>query len=141
MKKYLWIILALVSACLTMGILFLNRKITGGIPAGITIAYLIIPLLFCVYCFRQNIWSKKALVQSIVGLLLYAVIVGIFELFFYHYGTSYLTPAGNSYTSYGLNAMYPFPGFLFLFLAFIFGFGIRMVGEMIMHPIKKCIQK
>ncbi len=100
------IIISIIAALVSFLILEFRKNLGDSLSVS-RIAYLYTPLilagLIIVYYYR----TKKFIIQLLIGLFVYWVFMTGFELIAFKVWEINITPAGDTYTRYELNALYP----------------------------------
>lgn len=79
---------------------------------------------------KEKLWN--------IGLALgsFFIILSALSPFAFQYWVTYVTPAGNTYTRYGLDALYPFLGIFIVLIAFIVGLVVVLTQDVFRRVVK-----
>lgn len=136
------IIFGTVAALFSYVLLVVGRR-SSFRTTGEIVAYFVIPavlVLMIIFVYQQ----QKLLWQLSVGFLVYWLLMTGVDVLIYKPWEVFTTPAGDTYTRYGLDAMYPQFGFnicmaaiiVALLVAYIFAFAKRVSDKYYASHIK-----
>ena len=113
------------------------RKNIGDTGTIKTFAQVTLPILLAiVFSFIPGTMKQKFIRLGIM-LGSFFILLSILEPFAFQYWVTYVTPAGNTYSRYGLDALYPFLGIFIVLIAFIVGLVVVLVQDIIHKVINR----
>jgi len=130
MKKSNPIFVGAIAAVITAVVIYIRRFIG---PAALLrdVLQLLLPF-FLTLVFAVKSGSMKLKLWNIAYALgSFFITLSALSPFAFQYWVTSVTPAGYTYSQYGLNALYPFPGILMLFIAFIVGLVIVLTQDVL----------
>lgn len=136
MRKLTISILSISFGLLTAIIIFINHRVIHSLNVDF-VAYFIPPIALCLILMKGNFWNKKTFLTILASLIVYGIVVGLSELVVFESWHVLTTPAGGTYTRYGLDAMYPEIGVIILLISFLFALTVRMIVEAIMMIVQR----
>ena len=135
MKKTYPIYVGAIAAVITSVVIFFRRYL-GSIGQLKDELQLLTPF-FLALVFAVKSGNLKEKLHNI-GLSLgsFFIILSALSPFAFQYWVTQTTPAGNTYTRYGLDALYPFLGIFIVLIAFIVGLVVVLIQDVIRQVIK-----
>lgn len=119
MRHYTFIILTSCIAAVGSILLIAFRTHIGDPDTVRTVAYLAVPLGLGGALAWTNRNAFAGLTKLLVATIAYTTIMTLLEPLAYRFWIVSMTPAGGSYSSYDLHAIFPVPGVLFVPVAFL----------------------
>lgn len=138
MKKYLWILLSC-SAAILSGVLITTSR--SSLDRSMNGAYLLMPLLLGIGISIIYYAHKKRFILIIGCLAVYGVLMTGIEIILFRPWEKLFTPAGGTYTQYGLDALYPGFGVIILLCTIFLVFSANILFELGSHAFKKITTK
>lgn len=136
MKKINIVFLSIAAGLLTTALIWINEQYVHSLNFYF-VAYFIPPIAVCLILMKGNFWTKKAFLNIVLSFVVYGVIVSLGELVIFKPWEIFTTPAGSTYSRYGLDAMYPGLGAIILLISFMFSLALRFVAETIIVVMGK----
>ncbi len=128
MKKYLPFIIGVLGAIVSATLIYF-RKYLGDTSTIKTFAQITLPIILAaVFAFVPGTMKQKF---SRLGLMLgsFFIILSALSPFAFKYWVTYVTPAGDTYTRYDLDSLYPVIGIFIVLIAWVVGLVLVLLQD------------